>query len=423
MIQLYLPPHCWQAEIPALFRERRRGSAELRRFGSADAAELVANHVRPWPTESSAAVLRPFDQRLVVEFSESLGADAGERLLDELAPQPDQLVVALTLGVGRSAGRWTGLVSDQGMRRTLDAFRFVGPKMRTFPDLPVAKDGDDDPRHDRWSRMRGAVGERVLEQVRRSRVALIGASRNGSFAAFALAMLGVSRLVICDPDRDELHQLPATLGATLDGVGDWKVHNRAADLRRIRPEMIVDAFPCEFPNRRMLAALQDVDLICTATDADLPRLAAARWANDHCRPHLDIGSGVFFAGPSGRSSTAEDSQAERRMGLDVQLALPGQACVACLAGLREDATARSLLASPPGTLPPGPDRPWHAGRAGSLPTINAVAVNLALQMWLDLLAGTLPSSCWLRMEWTPDGIPNLTHRFQPAAICRVCRGV
>lgn len=85
--------------------------------------------------------------------------------MDELDPQPDQLVVVLTLGVGRSAGRWSGLISDQCVGRTLDAFRFVGPKMRTFPDLPVSHVGDDDPRHDRWSRMRGAKGEQVLEQV------------------------------------------------------------------------------------------------------------------------------------------------------------------------------------------------------------------------------------------------------------------
>ena len=102
----------------------------------------------------------------------------------------------------------------------------------------------------------------------------------------------------------------------------------------------------------------------------------ARLANRWGKIHLDVGSGVLIAGD------------DRQMGADVRLLLPGEACVSCLGGLRDAIRAREEADAPPGTLRRGRRQPWHEHRAGSLLTVNHIAVHLGLQMWLSLMSGS-----------------------------------
>lgn len=419
MYDLRLPPTVWRNDFPALARARGRCRADLRCIRTARTQELIVQ-AGSFKRGDGAGSRRRFEQSLIVEFSDSVSTTSCHAVLRDLAPTDDQLFVALVLGLGEAAGRWSAAVWHYGEILPLDALQLVGPGMLTIkPDeTEEANPVDAD---ESWSRTRGALGDGVFERVRRSRIALVGASRNGSFAAHAFAMLGVRQLFLIDPDRDERHNLPATLGAAPDGVEDWKVTNRAAALRRVRPDLTITTLNRSFPDRRTLSAIEQADLICTCTDDDLPRLAAARWANDHCRPHLDVGSGVFLDAEEGKRVAAAGDDSPRRKGLDVQLALPGEACVACLAGLRGESTAQTLLDGPPGMLSPEPRRSWQSQRAGSLPTINAIAVNLAVQAWLDLIAGTLESSLWTRVEWDSAGLPRMTHRSIPEKSCAICR--
>jgi hypothetical protein len=421
MHRLLLPPRLWQTELPRFARQRQRCWTRFACFRTAAGpVELIVRDPLLEPM-SSPTDFEPFEQALVIEFAERIDDGSADRLLAELDPTDGQVIVAVVLGVGAAAGNWSAAVSRWGELNSLDELQFVGPRMMT---LSTNKHQIVDEPDGRWSRTRGALGDQVFERVRRSRIGLIGASRNGSFAAHAFAMLGVRGLVLIDPDRDEAHNVPATLGPSYDGVGDWKVHNRAAMLRRIRPDLEIEPVNREFPDRASLEKLESVDLIVTAADGDLARLAAARWANDHCRPHLDVGTGVF-ATESDSSVTDQRGNQQRapsfRKGLDVRLTLPGDACVSCLGGLRDESGARKQLAIPPGMLTSDRRTAWHERRAGSLATLNAIAVNLAIQQWLDLLAGDIRSSRWTRMEWTLDGQLNLAVQTTPNAECKLCR--
>jgi hypothetical protein len=109
------------------------------------------------------------------------------------------------------------------------------------------------------------------------------------------------------------------------------------------------------------------------------------------------------------------------MGADLRLCLPGEACLVCLGGLRDRDDAERVLAAPRDALRHGPYQPWHARRAGSLLTINQVAVHLGIQLWLDLLAGSLSRSTWYHMEWRNDGIASLDVHQQPDPTCHYCR--
>lgn len=57
------------------------------------------------------------------------------------------------------------------------------------------------------------------------------------------------------------------------------------------------------------------------------------------------------------------------------------------------------LAAPAGSLQRGLPVAWHEQRAGSLITINAIAVSVGVQLWLELLAGRLSTSTWHRLDW------------------------
>ena len=439
MFHLLLPPRLWLHEFAHWVREGGRIRVPLACCQVGGLRELIA---QPGPIEPTGAGWQAphFAQTLVVRFDSQVTMGSGQQLLREHRPTGNQLIAALVLGVGAAAGLWAAAVSFGGDLRPLDALRLIGPGMVTLEPIRAA---DPSPAHSSppgsavpstplgasndWSRTRGALGADLFERVRQSRVALIGASRNGSFAAHAFAMLGVRSMILVDPDRDERHHLSATLGASLDGIGDWKVANRATSLLRIRPDLQVETWNRRFPDSATLEAIADVDLICTCTDHDLPRLAAARWANAHCRPHLDIGSGVFDDSQSTESLASSDkpdtaaSSSSRRKGLEVQLTLPGEACLSCLAGLRREASAQDLLDGPPGLLPNEPTLDWDEQRAGSLPTINAIAANLGVQMWLELLAGELRASRWTRIEWEGISGPRLTHHAPGPGPCQVCR--
>src|SRR5262249_47105391 len=137
--------------------------------------------------------------------------------------------------------------------------------------------------------------------------------------------------------------------------------------------------------------LCQVDLIVTCVDQDAPRLAAAMLANRWGKVHLDIGTGIM------------ETESGRRAGADIRLLLPGEACVVCLGGLGNLEEARYEVAAPYGALRRGRRLAWFEQRAGSLITINQVAVNLGIQVWLDLLAGRLTGSRWCRLEWNQRG--------------------
>ena len=83
--------------------------------------------------------------------------------------------------------------------------------------------------------------------------------------------------------------------------------------------------------------------------------------------------------------------------------------------------ARIELLSPPKALKPFPQRPWHEQRAGSLITLNSLAISIGVQLWLDLLSGTLRSSHWHRLSWQPGGGVEADYAAVDAATdCRIC---
>ncbi len=409
---LGLLPAVWCRDIPRLAQTRAPGVARLTRNYTCGQRELLAHRLDALPAEGRGARFGPRTDLLLVQLDAAMAPEAARQMIARFGVLPTQLVVALALGTDRAAGQWVGVVCEGGRLVPLEQISLVGPGMlKICVEGPAPDPGPLD--GELWSRTRGALGEATHRTVRQSSVAVIGLGRNGSACALTLAMLEVRHLVLIDHDLDELSNLDATVGATLGGIGKPKVNNRLRALRRVRPGgLTVTAVARSVLDADVLEHLRAVDLIVTAVDQDAARLAVARWINGppHLgKVHLDIGTGVFRQGD------------RREMGADVRLFLPGQACVGCLGGLRNPDEARYLAAAPAGALPTQPRPAWHEGRAGSLITINQVAVNLGIQLWLDLLSGRVDESRWYQLRWADDGSPTIQPGGPPAARCEICR--
>ena len=409
---LAFPPRQWREQIPELVRSTNLGLALLTRNHARRNREWIAQDLRPIQPAVGGRQFGPLEDLLLVRIAPEVEATAAGRLLAEFSPTSSQVVISVVLGSGPAAGRWVGQVWESGMTYSLDGFRLVGPGMHLVTLEPPNDQefSESDVLHGPGSRTRGALGEAVWQRIRSSSVAVIGCGRNGSAAAMILTMLGVRRVTLIDDDRDEANGLDATLGASPEGIGQFKVMNRSSALQRLRPDDFEVAPVCSsLLDPGVVHQLRDVDLIVTCVDQDAPRLAAAMIANRLGKLHLDIGTGVL--------ATEEGLQA----GGDVRLLLPGVSCVACHGGLGDPDTARYEVAAPAGALRRGPRRAWFEQRAGSLLTINLVAVNVGIQLWLDLLASRVTESRWCRLDWNNRGELQVTTVTSPRAVCPICR--
>jgi len=256
------------------------------------------------------------------------------------------------------------------------------------PEAPVEAGGE------RFSRYRGALGEgNALGRLQRVTAAVVGVGRLGSAIAADLARAGVA-LVLIDDDRFEVHSLEA-MDADPALLGAPKVEAVAAHLRRIAPDVPVTPLAAPLADPGAFAACTAADLIASAPDDNGARLAAALAAAAYLRPHLDLGAGVFDAGERGWTA-----------GADVRLILPGEGCLVCAGGL--DLARRR-------------ERDWRRERAGSLRSLNQVAVGQGMALVERLVVGDLARSVWVRLVLERDGtLGSEVMRWRVRTDCPVC---
>jgi len=411
----------WDRAVRELLTRRGSWAVGLvRRNQHALRHEFLARHLAVVPRAPEGREFLPLADWVAIAAPETFREASLCERLAALTPLPGQTLILLNLGLGPDRSGWEGCIVHRRAAQPLDAFRVVGPGMLhvrriaegSRPQAIWPTQTDTGEPEDRWSRTRGAVGAAVLSRLIESNVAIFGASRNGSLTAWQLAALGVRKLVLIDPDRLAVHNLNATFAFEEADVGQFKVEALAQHLNRFRSDLAVCGLPWSAADPRVVDRIRDADLLVTCVDSDAPRLLCARLATQWLKPHLDIGTGVHREGDGARTIAA-----------DVRLLLPGEGCVACVGGLRELEQAQDDLLLGPGTLPLRPAIPWHEQRAGSLVTINAMAVSAGVQLWLDLLGGDLRHSHWSRLLWQPgQGLSVDEADVTGLPDCAICRG-
>lgn len=360
-------------------------------------------------------------------FSSALTAPAGSELgsavdslvlslqteltTSQLAPQALQTLVTLHINRSLPSVGWRGEVFHRGQTYPLDEVLVIGPGMLRLARNSLVQPDNEGIGNDRWSRTAAAIGPAVLQKVQQARVTLIGAGRTGSQFALQVSSLGIRRLRIVDPDQLEMWNLDAMPGIDPKFVSDHKVAAVVDAVQESRPDMDVYGFPISVTSHQaQQLLLERADLIVSCVDSQAARLATSIAAQRTMTPHLDIGTSV------------QRPEGVQTISADVRLLLPGQGCVACVGGDADLGNTMRELTSMPGSLPERLPSVWNEQRAGSLISVNSIAVGTALQIWLELVTGRIQGSFWQRIAWDAErGLICDAGRVTGSEDCKVCR--
>lgn len=223
-------------------------------------------------------------------------------LLDILGDQP---VGALVFARDAVAGDvWL----PDGRRIELDHACLLGSPIRVLRAAPSAA-ATGDPSFDRQSRLFGDRGQAVLG---RQKVGVIGAGGGGSLVVEYLARLGVGHLVVVDPDRIEISNLPRIVGSRRLDAWPWltdssrpavvrklgerlssakvKVAERVA--RQANSKIRFEAIHGDVTRDAVAERLIDCDYLFLAADSAQARLVVNAIAHQYVIPGVQIGAKV-----------------------------------------------------------------------------------------------------------------------------------
>ena len=90
-----------------------------------------------------------------------------------------------------------------------------------------------------FSRTELIYGEKAMDKLKRSRVAVFGIGGVGGYAVEALARSGIGAIDLIDDDKFCISNINRQIYATLKTIGEYKVDVAAKHLYEINPDIIV----------------------------------------------------------------------------------------------------------------------------------------------------------------------------------------
>lgn len=375
-----------------------------------DHVNLLIHTVRPFPPREETGY------QVLIASAESRNAliQTVQRLAHRDSKSQPSAIVAL--GVGSASGQVCGLfgvdqryvplneliVIDGGMPRIL----------LTDPATPEPTSTD----LEMWSRSIGALGLDPWLRLTRLHFGIVGCGRSGSEIAMSLAGIGVQKITLIDGERLEISNLGEMFPVlTLSQAGRAKADVLAQLLsteakRRIHE---VHSVPESISSQPALIAAKRTDVLICCVDSPSARAATAMLAKLYLKPLIDIGMGIHHPAPR----TFEHPM----IGADVRLVMPDR-CLRCFGGIRriDEARAEFDRRLRPGLTAPLPVV-WHEQRAGSLRSLNMIAVGLAMRLIEELVVGRARTSTWLQVDYAETGLPEIRLVMPPTtAACPMC---
>lgn len=248
----------------------------------------------------------------------------------------------------------------------------VGKRLLVLHDFPGRRVQSLSDIYDRQVRAFGAAGQEILASMT---VAIIGLGGTGSVVAQQLCHLGIRSLVFIDPDRLETTNLNRVVGARPEDLGRSKVDVCADAMRRLRPEIQIDAHVADVTEASVAKLLTVTDFIFACTDSHASRAVIGQLAYQHLIPAIDMGVGIAARAGAVESITGR-----------VQALVPGMACLACTGVLDGQAIRRELMTPEHRAGDPY----FTAGEGEPQPavvSINSTVSSLAVTMFLSMVVG------------------------------------
>jgi len=196
-----------------------------------------------------------------------------------------------------------------GSRRELREAKVVGTTVgRLYPKLPP-RPAVADETYDRQARLFGDRGQALL---RESKVGVIGAGGVGALVGLYMARLGVGRLVVVEPERVDITNLPRLPGATrfdartwltAEGRPEWlrrlgeRIAARKLDIvrrevRRTGMGTVFEGICADVSQNDVAMRLRDCDYLFLAADTATARLVFNALAHQYLIPGVQVGSKV-----------------------------------------------------------------------------------------------------------------------------------
>ena len=352
------------------------------------------------------AILRCASNRLVyLAVHCHRGRNSVEFSGDDLASHERGYPALLDLAEGRPVGALVfatnAIAGDiwlpSGQRITLEHARVTGrPQRPLYAQPPHAATAD--PAYDRQARL---FGDRGQDLLRHQKVGVIGAGGAGSLIVEYLARLGVGQLVVVDPDRIELSNLPRVVGSTRRDALTWltapnrpswirtlgqrwtrhKVDIATRVARQANRRIIVETIVDDIADDTVAQRFIDCDYLFLAADSMRSRLVFNALVHQYVIPGAQVGAKVTVDKQTGEV-------------LDVfsvyRPVMPGRGCLWCNglispARLQEDALTDAERRNQRYVE----DATVHAP---SVITLNAVACAHAVDDYLFSLTGLLAPS-------------------------------
>ncbi len=227
------------------------------------------------------------------------------------------------------------------------------------------------------------IGIEGQEQLRSSRVLMVGVGGLGSPAAMYLAAAGVGTLVLVDFDQVELSNLQRQIIHTSERIGMRKVDSAKETLLALNPECRVETVAKRLNEAELATQVKKADLVIDASDNFDTRFAL----NSAC-----VANGIPLV--SGAAIRLEGQ-------VSVFRNQPGGPCYRCLynnQGRMDESCAENGILAP------------VAGIIGSIQATEAIKVLTGAG---EPLSGRLLLLDALRMEWR-------TLKLLPDPNCPVC---
>jgi molybdopterin/thiamine biosynthesis adenylyltransferase len=153
---------------------------------------------------------------------------------------------------------------------------------------------------ERVARLTSAFGREAYQRLQRATVAVIGAGGTGSAAIPILARAGVGRLIVVDADHASESNLERLHGSTPRDAAEAvpKVLIAKRSVADYAPDVMVEAYIGRLPQREIVDAVLQADVIMGCTDQHTSRLTVADIARRYLLPAIDCGG--LIEGGDGR---------------------------------------------------------------------------------------------------------------------------
>lgn len=130
------------------------------------------------------------------------------------------------------------------------------------------------------------IGEDGLEKLRRKTVAIVGVGGLGSHLALIMALSGIGRIKLIDPDIVEYENIHRQILYDLRDIGLFKVEAAKNRLYRHTRFTEIDIYPMMITPWNVERIFRDVDIILDGTDNMPSRYLINRYSIRHNIPYL-----------------------------------------------------------------------------------------------------------------------------------------